>query len=306
MTKEERIEKLRNMTQGYVLHSLFTRMPFVECEQGSYYDQAFLFETREDAEEAAKRFCANGDLVGVTELKLVEANIPPQEETAGPRLVQPGEQPVRKFMRNQVREHLMRFPTIGLNAVFFKPAGERGEALILDEVLPDPVKEEINKEPNVRSGVQLTGMYFAQYVRRQNGDPRVVKERYEEFYANLARVKMLLPVIPGEEGVREDGSLNLAKCQLPVFSPRPKTEEGAEAPAQEKVIALALFSNMDEVAIHSRSHLSEVKVVEVGLDEVPKFVPDEIKYCVIDPLSLSITIKTEDILKIWDGLKGNS
>lgn len=305
MTKAEKIEKLRNMTQGYVLHSLFTRMPFVECEMSTYYDQAFLFETREDAEEAARRMCENGDLVGVTELKLVEAQRP--QESNGPQLVKPGE-PVKRFMRNQVREHLMRFPQIGLNAVFFKAAGERGEVLTLDEVLPDPVKEELNKEPNERSGLQLTGMYFAQYVRRKDADPKITKERYEEFYMNLARVKLLLPMIPGEEGIRPDGTINLARCQLPVFSPRPKTEDGAAQPEaeQEKIYALALFTNMDEVAMHSRNRINEIKVVQVGLDEVPKFAPDEVKYCVIDPLTLSITIKTEDVLKIWDALRGES
>ena len=303
MTKAEKIEKLRNLTQGFILHSLFTRMPFVECEMSSFYDQAFLFETREDAEEAARRMCENGDMVGVTELKLVEAEMP--QQTNGPKLVKPGE-PVKRFLRNQIREQLMLFPRIGLNAVFFKAAGERGEVLTLDEVLPDPVKEELNKEPNERSGLQLTGMYFAQYVRRKDADPRITKERYEEFYMNLARVKMLLPVIPGEEGIQPDGNLNLTRCKLPVFSPRTKTEEGAEQPEQEKVLALALFSNMDEVAVHSRSHINDVKVVQVGLDEVPKFVPEEVKYCVIDPLTLSITIKTEDILKIWKALKGQS
>lgn len=295
MTKAEKIEKLRSLTHGFVLHSLFTRMPFAECEQGSYYDQAFLFETREDAEEAAKRLCANGDMVGVTELKTVEME-EPSEEPAGPRLVKPGE-PVRKLMRNQVREHLMRFPAIGLNAVFFKPEGERGEVLALDDILPDPVKDELNKQMNPRTGVLLTGLYFAQYVRRQEKDPKKVKEHYEEFYANLARVKMLLPIIPGEEAVQENGSINLTRCQLPIFSPQ-KQGEG------EQVHALALFTNMDEVFMHSRERIKEVRVVEVGLDEVPKFAPQQVKYCVIDPLTLSITIKIEDILKIWKDLKG--
>ena len=199
----------------------------------------------------------------------------------------------------------MRFPTIGLNAVFFKPDGERGEVLPLDDVLPDPVKEELSKEPNPRTGVQLTGMYFAQYIRKQNKDPRRVKEYYEEFYANLARVKMLLPIIPGGEAVQENGSINLTRCQLPIFSPKGKDgQQGEAAPEIEQVHALALFTNMDEVIMHSRDHLSEIKVVEVGLDEVPKFVPEQVNYCVIDPLTLSITIKIEDILKIWKDLKG--
>ena len=111
VTREEKIEKLRNLQKAYIIYSLYTRIPYVECEQANFYDQAFLFESREEAEEAAKRFIDNGDGVGITELKMVEMTPPEGMENVVP---------MRPMMRNQVREHLTKFPQLGINAVFFK------------------------------------------------------------------------------------------------------------------------------------------------------------------------------------------
>ena len=290
MTKAEMIEKLRNIEKAYVLHSLFTKMPFVECEEGNYYDQAYLFEAKEDAEEAAKRISENGDMVGYTELKTVEMILPDEvaKKAKG-----------RHLMHSQVKEHLMKFPLIGLNAVFFKPAGERGETLLLDEVLPDSAKEQVNRENSERCVVQLTGMYLAQYLRRKDRSDARVAELYDEFLSNLARVKLLIPVIPGEGAKAADGSLNMPMCELPIISPQPKTEGQEEgAPAPEQVRALALFTNMDEVAIYSRSRLSEVKVMEVSLEDVLGFIPADVTFCVIDFLTVSITVRRADLIKL--------
>ncbi|MBO4749417.1 MAG: SseB family protein [Lachnospiraceae bacterium] len=293
VTREEKIERLRNLKKAYILYSIFTRIPFVECEEGSYYDQAYLFETREDAEEAAKRMVDNGDAVGITELKMVEM---PPNPNGDDKVV-----PIRRFMRNQVREHLTKFPALGLNAVFFKPEGDRGESIPLDDILPDEVKDAVAREKSDLSGVQLTGIYFAQYVRRQQKDPAVARERYEEFYANLARAKLLLPVIPEQEH-RDDASLNLSKCMLPIYTPH-QDGVNAAAPGETPMAAIGLFTNMDEVAVHSRNHINEVRVVRVPLDDIRNFVPENVEYLVIDPLTMSITLKIDDVVKVLKELK---
>ena len=298
MTREEKIEKLRNLRKAYILYSLYTRIPFVECEQTSFYDQTYVFETKEDAEEAAKTIFDGGDPVGITELNTVEM-APPSENS---NVV-----PFKKMLRNQIREHLTKFPLFGINAVFFKPAGERGESLPLDDVLPNEVKDAVNKEMNDLTGVHLTGIYFAQYMRRPNKDLAVAKERYEEFFANLARAKLFLPVIP-EDGHRDDASLDLSKCMLPVYTPQQEGDasqsaEGSEPAQPPKVSALGLFTNMDEVAVHSRNHLSEVRVVRVALDEVRNFVPEAVNYIVINPLTFAITLKIDDVIRVIKEIK---
>jgi len=289
VTREEKIERLRNLPKAYILYSLYTRMPFVECEQTNYYDQAFLFETHEDAEEAGKHMIDNGDAVGITELKTMEM---PRPEGENSNVI-----PMKKLMRNQVREHLTKFPLMGLNAVFFKPAGERGESLPLDEVLPQQVKDAVEKEKNELMGVQLTGMYFAQYLRRKDKDVAQAKERYEEFYANLARAKFLLPVIP-EKGHENDPSINLTACMLPIYTPTPDKNEKGEDEEPVKMSALGLFTNMDELVVHSRNHVKDVRIVRVAPDEVKNFLPESVEFIVIDPLTMSITLKIDDVVRI--------
>ena len=287
MTREEKIEKLRNLTKAYVLYSQFTKLPYLECEQASFYDQAFIFETKEDGEEAAKRLCAQGDICGVAEMNLVPLKLPISEEKK--------EEPANTLMRNQVREHLMRFPTMGLNAVFFKAAGEKGEVLPLDDILPDPVKDQLEQTKNELSGLQLTGMYFAQCMRKQQKDPNQLRECAEEFHANLVRSELLLPVIPEDEHL-DDKSLNIAKCKLPFY---PLKQEEGEKPAT----LLALFTNMDEVAMHCRKNPKNVRVVRIPFGDVPQILRDPMIGCVVDPLSFSIAVQKDDIPKLVSDFK---
>ena len=72
MIKAEKIDRLRSLQEAYILYGVGTRLPFIECEERNYFDQAFIYEAKEDAEEAAKRFFENGDLVGAVQLKTVE------------------------------------------------------------------------------------------------------------------------------------------------------------------------------------------------------------------------------------------
>lgn len=286
MTKAEKIDKIRNLQQAYILYSSTTRLPYVECEQGSYYDQAFFYETREDAEEAARRICENGDLVGVAELKTVEMVLPKDEKLGDP---------VRNLMRNQVREHLMRLPLLGLNAVFFKPAGENGEVLELDYVLPEEVKAQLAKEKTELSGVELTGIYFAQCLRRKEKDMNQLREYSEEFHANLVRAELLLPVIPDPDHA-DDARLDLMQCKIPYY-PIKKVD------SDETSSFLALFTNMDEVAAHCRRTPEKVRVVKIPFKDVPGIMRDPMIGCVIDPLSINIPVRKEDIPVLVEALK---
>ena len=301
MTKEEKIERLRNLQKAYILYSLFTRIPYVECEQTMFYDQTFMFETKEDAEAAAKKIFDGGDPVGITELKLVEMPQPPADSNVVP---------MRRMMRNQVREHLTKFPTMGLNAVFFMPAEDEGESLPLDEVLPQEVRDSLRKDYEDLMGVQLTGVYFAQYMRRPQKDPEIARERFEEFYANLARVKLLLPVIPNETQ-KGDGPLDLKQCMLPIYTSQPNAQAtvGEGAPANDKqampTSALGVFTNMDELVVHSRNRITDVKVVRMDLLDAPKILPENVEYIVIDPLSMSITLKVSDMVRVLKEIRDN-
>ena len=94
---------------------------------------------------------------------------------------------------------------------------------------------------------------------------------------------------------------------LPVYTPQ---QEGDAAPSAEgaqqqppKVSALGLFTNMDEVAVHSRNHLTEVRIVRVALDEVRNFVPEAVNYIVINPLTFAVTLKIDDVIRVIKEIK---
>ena len=286
MTKAEKIGRLRILAQAYNLYGMGTRLPFIECEQGNYFDQAFLYEKQEDAQEAARRFYDNGDLVAVVELK-TEGTI--QSNGEG------GQENAAGIPRNQVREHLLRLPLLGLNAVFFKPADESGEVLELDQVIPSQAKEVVDKAKTELTGLRLTGLYYAQDLRRKEPDMNQIQEHSEEFYANLIRAELLLPVMPEEEPT-EDGRLNLAKSRIPLF-PIKKKDTG------ESASFLAFFTNMDEVAAYCKKVSDKVKVVKIPFKDVADMINDTVVGCVIDPLSLCIPVAKNDIPKLVEELK---
>lgn len=286
MTKTEKIDRLRVLEHAYILYGMGTRMPFIECEQGNYFDQAFLYEKQEDAQEAAKRFYDNGDLVAVVELK-TEGVIRSSEEG--------GQENASEVPRNQVREHLLHFPLLGLNAVFFKPEGESGEVLELDQVIPSQVKEVVDKAKTELTGLRLTGLYYAQDLRRKDPDMNQIQEHSEEFYANLIRAELLLPVMPEEEPT-EDGRLNLAKSRIPLF-PIKKKDTG------ETASFLAFFTNMSEVSAYCKKVSDKVKVVKIPFKDVAGMLNESVVGCVIDPLSLCIPVAKNDIPKLVEELK---
>lgn len=53
-------EKVQDLKEAYALISPLTNLPYVECEQENFFDQVLLYETKEDAEAAAKVYDEKG------------------------------------------------------------------------------------------------------------------------------------------------------------------------------------------------------------------------------------------------------
>ena len=53
-------EKVQDLKEAYALISPLTNLPYVECEQENFFDQVLLYETKEDAEAAAKVYGEKG------------------------------------------------------------------------------------------------------------------------------------------------------------------------------------------------------------------------------------------------------
>lgn len=288
MTKAEKIDKLRTLTKAFALFSASTKLPFVECEQGNYYDQAFIYEKREDAEEAAKSISESGYLVGISELSIVEME-PPKDEKLG--------EPVRKLMRNQIRELLMKLPLLGINAVYFKPAEGSGEVLEMDYVLPDEVKAYVEKEKTDRTALRLTGMYFSQYLHLKEKDMERLKELSEEYYANLVNVPLLMPVVPPQDMINSK-ELNITQCKIPIL-PIKKGDTG------EKSSFVAMFTNMDEVVAYCRINGDEkvARVIEMPIENIVQLVDESVVGFMIDPITLNIPVDIKYVPELVEKLK---
>ena len=59
--KRKILGQLRMTEALYVLMSDFTRMPFVECSEENYDDEAFVYFQEEDAEKEAERRCRKNE-----------------------------------------------------------------------------------------------------------------------------------------------------------------------------------------------------------------------------------------------------
>ena len=73
-------EKVQDLKEAYALISPLTNLPYVECEQENFFDQVLLYETKEDAEAAAKVYGEKGIRVLVRDLKTLELELPVKPE----------------------------------------------------------------------------------------------------------------------------------------------------------------------------------------------------------------------------------
>lgn len=286
MTNEEKIQKIRTMEQAYTLYSVATRMPYVECEPVDFNDIAYIFESKEEAENIAEQITNMGNPVNAVELKTIEIPISADEKNNIPE---------GKMYRNQLREHLMKFPTIGLNAVCFKTQGEEGVVLTLEEVIPPEVWQKVEKEIDELSGVKLTGVYYAQYLHRKDRDMNVLRDLSEEFYNNLANAQLYLPVVPDADKLNDE-NLDIRECDLPCIVV--KTGDG-----NDSLNLLALFTSIDELGAYCRQNPAKARIARVAFEGVYNLINSPMSGCVIDPMSLNIPVRKEDIPKLVEASK---
>ena len=119
MDKNERIQRIQEMTKGYTVFSLYTRLPFVECEKEELYDQAYLFESAEDAEAMGKEYFE--EKIRLTLQELTTKDMP----------VCGTDGSVKTVKVNQIRQYLYLIRQLGVNAVCYKPLNEEATTIPL-------------------------------------------------------------------------------------------------------------------------------------------------------------------------------
>lgn len=108
-TRLEIIKKIQTLPEVYTIFSRATRQPFVICDQESFNDQVWIFETKEDLEEKAKP---------LAEMKNPVAAI--------------------KVENKSFLSFYTTLYTLGVNSVVFYPKGEDRTELDLEEIVKKP------------------------------------------------------------------------------------------------------------------------------------------------------------------------
>lgn len=156
------IKNLQKLEHFFTITSRATNLPYAQCDETTFDDQAFLFSQEEDAAD----FCA----------KLNEDSYPSS---------------VLRVEQNQIQKFYTGLYLTGINRVAFHN-GTGFTYLPLEEIvtLKKPVQD-AKTPPVINTALQLTGIYFLQELRRPGKDNRnperlsKLREMEQELMADL-------------------------------------------------------------------------------------------------------------------------
>lgn len=225
--KKELIKKIQTSEAVFTIFSRATRQPFVFCDPETYNDQVWIFESKEDLEEAAKPLAERKNPVAAIKVEN------------------------KSFLNFYTTLY-----TLGVNSIVFHEHQKKTE-LELEEIVKKPdfsaLPEE--KRPLLNPQLQLSGIYFMQEFRRggELKEKENIAELEEEVAANLVKSKYLLAVEKKpEDGEQKNMQVPYIKNQngdvyQPVFT---DAEEFRKFNKEKKFQALMVtFENLEKVLI---------------------------------------------------------
>lgn len=275
MATQELAKTISNLQKAYILISQATNLPYVECEEENYNDQIYLFESKEEAEQAAENYAKTEIRVKVIELKLVEMMIPEKaNQPNGPK---------KKMTLNQVRQQLVTLPYMGINAVGFKAAGKDIVTVALVDLLPEDYEKKISQNSLYQPNLQLTGIYLMQQARRKKEfvDRKQLVELDEEFGSNLVKSRLFIVVTP-KPGHEQDQKLDLRECQLP-FLRHPNGD-----------CFFPVFTDIWECQKYIKNN-QNFRPIQVPFAELQKFWVQEAKAYMFNPMGFSLPLGREQV-----------
>ncbi|MCD7750942.1 MAG: SseB family protein [Lachnospiraceae bacterium] len=200
MNRHDFIRNIPKLKEIYVLHSRYTKQPFVFCHKETMDDYIVIYTQEEPAVARAKAMIA--EKRPATVVKCSEKEIP------------------------QIFSSLKE---LGINAIEFI-GREKGEDYLVQtkEFLrwPDFSDRPLEQRPVENPSLQLSLLYFLQEYRRETDAPDRgdVQALSEEVYVNLTRARFLLGAQPVEDGsAKNKNALMLmkdpeGKALLPLFT----------------------------------------------------------------------------------------
>lgn len=223
----ELIRKIQTQKEVFTILSRATRLPFVICDPESFNDQIWIFEEKENLEEAVK----------------------PLAEKKNPIAS------IRVENQSFLSFYTVLY-TLGVNSVVYFEKGQKTE-LDLEEIVkkPDFSKLPEEKRPLLNPQLQLSGIYFMQELRRgvEIEEKENLKELEEETAANLVKSKYLVAVNKPEQGQSSENvqvpyiKTSNGDIYQPVFS---DAEEFRKFNKDKKFTGmLVTFENLEKVII---------------------------------------------------------
>lgn len=226
------MRSIQKKEEMIVAYCAFTNMPFVVCDQESFNDQVWIFDTEAQLQEFAKPY---------TEKKILLKGI--------------------KYPNARFLSFFSMLFTIGINELVF--VGENGkETIELEELVRHPDFSKLPKEqqPITNPELQLTGLYFMQEAARPiPNEEKNVADLEEELAANLFKARYIIPIelLDGPETDME--KLKSKKYRLPILKNKngdvlqplfTDPNELAKFNRENKFKALALpFANLSKLLI---------------------------------------------------------
>lgn len=173
MDKQQMAEIIKGLDHIFVPFSQVTRMPFVTCDEETFNDQIWVFETEAEIQAFAKKYTEDKVLLAAYQI--------PKERYLG---------------------FFTSLYSMGVNAVVYQKGGLKTEIEL--ETLVPPVdfsKFPKGQEPLMNPSLQLSGIYCMQEMRRPvpEGEKRNLRALQEELNANLARSSYLMAVEPVDD-----------------------------------------------------------------------------------------------------------
>ena len=196
MTKQEAIQALRQSNALFVAYSQATKLPYVTCDEESFNDQAWIFDT----EAGLKAF---------------------GEEKLKEKIALMG----MKYEKKNLPMLYGILYSIGVNSVVLHKGQKKLEVELSDIAKqPDFSKLEPARRPFTNPTLQLCGLYFMQELRRpvKPEERKDMREMESELLANIVKSEYLIALGADEKDPKKVTFPYLknkdGKTMQPVFS----------------------------------------------------------------------------------------
>ena len=185
------IQKLLKNEELLTVYGLFTNMPYIECNQETFDDQAFVFESEDLLKEFAQPYM---------DKKLPLKGI--------------------KFPANEKMKFFSTLMSMSIDEIVFIEKSGKHVVKLADFIKKQDFSAlPADKRPIENPQMQLSGTYFMQEATRQipNEEKKNLPALEEEFSANLVKSKFILPVEFLEGEGTDNEKLQKSQFRIPLI-----------------------------------------------------------------------------------------